>query len=188
MSFGGMDKLITAIGGAGTAGSAAAGTGALAAKAASAGGAAAAKGLAGGLAGAKAAATKAAAAGGIGAATKAATAKALSMGFTGGLTGQGALGIGALKGFNPAKVGLGRSAANAPLKQMSNLATQNIGNTANVLKPSNFGQSMQQGLKLNQGGGLGDILKDPKRTKALMAGLETVKGIFDSMEERRRRR
>ena len=173
MSFG-VDKLLTALGGAGAAGSAAAGTGALAAKAASAGGAAAAAGLAKGASSAIAG--------------KALGAKALSMGFKGGLMGQKALGIGALKGFNPAKVGLGRSAANASMKQMSNLATQNIGNTANVLKPSNFGQSMQQGLKLNQGGGLGDILKDPKRTKALMAGLETVKGIFDSMEERRRRR
>ena len=150
------------------------GSGALAAKYASAGGAAAAAGLAKGASSAIAG--------------KALGAKALSLGFKGGLTGQGALGIGALKGFNPAKVGLGRSAANASMKQMSNLATQNIGNTANVLKPSNFGQSMQQGLKLNQGGGLGAILKDPKRTKALMASLETVKGIFDSMEERRRRR
>ena len=178
MSFGGMNELLTAFGGAGGA----------TAAANSAGGIAAAKGLAGGLSGAKAAAAQAAAAGGIGAATKAATAKALSMGFKGGLVGQKALGIGALKGFNPAKIGLGRSAANASMKQMSNLATQNIGNTANVLKPSNFGQSMQQGLKLNQGGGLGDILKDPKRTKALMAGIETVKNIFDSIEERNQRR
>ena len=177
MSFG-VDKLLTALGGAGAAGSAAAGTGALAAKAASAGGAAALK--------AKALAPHALK--NLASQGKILQAKALSLGFKGGLTGQGALGIGALKGFNPAKVGLGRSGSQVFNQKMNNLVSQNIGNTANVLKPSNFGQSMQQGLKLNQGGGLGAILKDPKRTKALMASLETVKGIFDSMEERRRRR
>ena len=184
MSFGGMGEILGALKGTGgaaaaaKAGSAAAGTGALAAKAASAGGAAALK--------AKALAPHALK--NLASQGKILQAKALSSSFTGGLAGQKALGIGALKGFNPAKVGLGRSGSQVFNQKMNNLVSQNIGNTANVLKPSNFGQSMQQGLKLNQGGGLGAILKDPKRTKALMASLETVKGIFDSMEERRRRR
>ncbi len=171
MSFGGsgggglseLIKSLTGAGGAAAAGNAAAGTGALAAKAASAGGAAALK--------AKALAPHALK--NLASQGKILQAKALSSSFTGGLAGQKALGIGAMKGFNPAKVGL----------------SQNIGNTKNFLNktPNNFAQSMQQGLKLNKGGGLGDILKDPKRMKTLMAGLETVKGIFDKMEERRRR-
>ena len=150
------------------------GSGALAAKYASAGGAAAAAGLAKGA--------------GSAIAGKALGAKALSMGFKGGLMGQKALGIGALKGFNPAKVGLGRAGSQVFNQKMNNLVSQNIGNTKNFLNktPNNFAQSMQQGLKLNQGGGLGAILKDPKQLKALMTGLQTVQGIFERQANRRR--
>ena len=179
MSFGGMNELLTAFGGAGGA----------TAAANSAGGIAAAKGLAGGLSGAKAATAAAVKAGGIGAANAATTAKALSMGFKGGVVGQKALGIGALKGFNPAKVGLGRAGSQVFNQKMNNLVSQNIGNTKNFLNktPNNFGKSIGKGLKLNQGGGLGSILKDPDKMKALMTGLQTVQGVFERMEDRRRR-
>ena len=179
MSFGGMKELLTAFGGAGAAtGSAAAGTGALAAKAASAGGAAALK--------AKALAPHALK--NLASQGKILEAKALSSSFK-GVAGQKALGIGSLKGFNPAKVGFGRSGAQIFNKKMNSLVSQNIGNTKNFLNktPNNFGKSISKGLKLNQGGGLGSILKDPDKMKALMTGLQTVQGVFERMEDRRRR-